>query len=130
MKFFKTLFILGGTALAGYFGMKLYKKISSITKLHKSLREFLNNVYGEKPSLHINHNLKTMTIKVGFSQEILDKHNDIESTVREYLDDFYPELAKGALNIEIYVKGTEPEEESCCCCGEDDVEVEKEDKED
>ena len=129
MKFFKTLFVLGGTALAGYFGLKLYKKISAITKLHKSLPEFLNNVYGEKPALHINHNLKTMTVKVGFAQEILDKHTDIQSTVKEYIDDFYPELTKGEINIEIYAKGNEPEDEGCCCCDEDKT-SEEHDKED
>jgi len=113
-KFFKTLFIMVGTALAGYFGFKLYKKITSITKLHKSLPEFLCNVYGEKPALHINHNLKTTTIKVGFTQEILDKHTDIENTVREYVDDFYPDLAKSPLIVEIFAKTAETEEDSCC----------------
>lgn len=111
MKFFKTLFVLGGTALAGYFGLKAYKVVSNITKLHKSLPEFLNNVYGEKPALHINHNLKTATIKVGFTQAILDKHTDIETTIREYIDDFYPELAKGTVNIEVFVKSEMTEEE-------------------
>jgi len=127
MKFFKTLFVIGGTVAAGYFGLKLYKKISAITKLHKSLPEFLNNVYGEKPTLHINHNLKTMTVKVGFSQEIIDKHTDIQSTVKEYIDDFYPELTKGDLNIEVYDKGME-QEEGCSCCEEDKT-AEEHDKE-
>jgi len=112
MKFFKTLFVVGGTALAGYFGLKLYRIVSNITKLHKSLPEFLNNVYGEKPALHINHNLKTATIKVGFSQAVIDKHNDIETTVREYVDDFYPELAKSTITIEVFVKSEMMDEES------------------
>jgi hypothetical protein len=121
MKFFKTLFLVGGTAAAGYFGFKLYRIVNNITKLHKSLPEFLNNVYGEKPALHINHNLKAATIKVGFSQEILDKHNDIESTVREYIDDFYPELAKSTIVIELFVK-SEMTDESSCSGGEEEKE--------
>lgn len=121
MKFFKTLFVVGGTALAGYFGFKLYKIVSNITKLHKSLPEFLNNVYGEKPALHINHNLKSATIKVGFTQEILDKHTDIETTVREYIDDFYPDLAKSTIVIELFVK-SEASEEACCSECEDEKE--------
>ncbi|NLA44734.1 MAG: hypothetical protein GX869_03695, partial [Candidatus Cloacimonetes bacterium] len=40
-------------------------------------------------------------IKVEFPQEILDKYTDIETTIREYIDDFYPELAKTKINIEI-----------------------------
>jgi len=129
MKFFKTLFVVGGTALAGYFGMKLYKIVNNITKLHKSLPEFLNNVYGEKPTLHINHNLKTATVKVGFSQEIIEKHTDIESTVREYIDDFYPDLAKSVITIEVFVKTDDPEEGCSCCCGDDDEEEKTEEEE-
>ncbi len=108
-KVMKTLFVMGGTALAGYLGVKLYKKINSFAKLHKSLPEFLKNVYGEKPAIHITHNLKTMTVKVGFPQELIDKHTDIESTVREYIEDFYPELNKGTLVIDIYAKVGEEE---------------------
>ena len=116
-KFFKTVFVLGGTALAGYFGLKAYKRINSIVKLSKSLPEFLNNVYGEKPSVNMNKTLNSLGIKVGFSQEILDKHTDIESTVREYVEDFYPELGKGSLDIEIQLKGAESDE---CCCEDGD----------
>lgn len=123
MKFFKTLFVLGGTAAAGYFGLKAYKIVSNITKLHKSLPEFLNNVYGVKPALHINHNLKTATIKVGYPQEILDKHTDIETTVREYIDDFYPDLNKGTINVEIFVKSEMMDEEES---PSEDEETEKE----
>jgi len=130
MKFFKTLFVVGGTALAGYLGLKLYKIVSNITKLHKSLPEFLNNVYGEKPILHINHNLKEATVKVGFTQEIIDKHADIEATVREYIDDFYPDLAKSKINIEVFTKSDEPEADSCCCCGDDEEKTTEEDDKD
>jgi hypothetical protein len=122
MKFFKTLFVVGGTAVAGYFGLKLYKIVGNITRLHKSLPEFLNNVYGEKPTLHINHNLKTATIKVGFTQAILDKHTDIETTIREYIDDFYPDLTKNTINIEVFAKSDLAEEEAA---GEEEAEADK-----
>jgi len=42
----------------------------------------------------------------------MDKHNDIENTIQEYIDDFYPELAKNSIEISIYIKGTEPEAET------------------
>ncbi len=117
-KFFKTVFVLGGTALAGYFGLKAYKRINGIVKLSKSLPEFLNNVYGDKPKVNITKTMNSLMIKVGFTQETLDKHNDIETTVREYVEDFYPELGKGILSIDIEVKSEEEEcEESCCCNG-------------
>ncbi|MDP3114290.1 MAG: hypothetical protein Q8M98_05870 [Candidatus Cloacimonadaceae bacterium] len=120
-KFFKAVLFIGGTALAAHFGMKAYKRVSGIVKLSKSLPEFLNNVYGEKPKTNINRTFSAMNIKLGFTQEIIDKHTDIETTVREYIDDFYPELAKCSVDIEVYVKG---EEEECC-----DEEVEPEEEE-
>ncbi|MCB5246825.1 MAG: hypothetical protein LHW57_02200 [Candidatus Cloacimonetes bacterium] len=110
-KFFKKVLVMGGVALAAHFGLKAYKRINGLTKLDKSLPEFLNNVYGAKPKLGINQTLNLLSIKLGFPQEILDKHTDIETTVREYIDDFYPEMAKGAINIEIYAKTEDEGEE-------------------
>jgi len=100
-KFLKGLLFIGGTALAAHYGMKTYKKINSAVKLSKSLPEFLNNVYGEKPTMNMNKTLNSLSLKLGFSQEILDKHSDIETTVREYIDDFYPELSKNSIDISI-----------------------------
>lgn len=117
-KFFKTVFVLGGTALAGYFGLKAYKRVNGVVKLSKSLPEFLNNVYGEKPKVNITATFNIFKIKIVFSQEIIDKHNDIETTVREYVEDFYPELGKKMLTIDICVKGEDEESEGCCCGGE------------
>lgn len=106
-KFFKTLLFLGGAAAAAHFGMKAYKRVNGAVKLSKSLPEFLSNVYGEFPQMDITRTLNSLKLKIGFSQEILDKHDDIENTVREYIDDFYPEVGKCAVEIDLYVKGEE-----------------------
>ena len=109
-KFLKALLLVGGTAMAAHYGMKTYKKINSAVKLSKSLPEFLNNVYGEKPSMNMNKTLNALSLKLGFSQEILDKHSDIESTVREYIDDFYPELSKNSIDVVVEAKSEETAE--------------------
>jgi hypothetical protein len=106
-KFFKTILFLGGAATAAHFGMKAYKRVNGTVKLSKSLPEFLSNVYGEFPKMDITRSMNYLKIKVGFSQEILDKHDDIESTIREYIDDFYPEVAKCSVEIDVHVKGEE-----------------------
>ena len=111
-KIFKKALIVGGVALAAHFGLKAYKRISGLGKLSKSLPEFLNNVYGEKPAMNINQTLNMLNIGIGFKQEILDKHADIETTVREYIDDFYPEMGKCAITIDIYAKTEEEGEEA------------------
>lgn len=113
-KFVKSLLVLGGTALAAHFGMKTYKKINGTIRLSKSLPEFLNNVYGEMPKVDITRGLSLMSVKVLFSQELLDKHNDIETTVREYIDDFYPDLGKSSVQITIAAQGSEADTDTCC----------------
>ncbi len=110
-KFFKTIFLLGGTAVAAHFGLKAYRRINGIVKLSKSLPEFLSNVYGETPKLSMNQAMNHLTIQLSFSQEIIDKHDDIENTIREYIDDFYPEVAKCSVDIKIGIKGEEEPEE-------------------
>jgi len=109
-KFFKKVLILGGTIAAAHFGFKAYKKISGTAKLSKTLPEFLNNVYGEMPQVNVNHTLNSTRIKVFFSQKILDKFADIETTIREYIDDFYPEIAKTSVDISIMPATEETEE--------------------
>ena len=108
-KFFKALLFIGGTAAAAHFGMKAYRRVSGTVKLSKSLPEFLSNVYGEQPKIDINQTMNYLSIKVRFSQEILDKHDDIENTIREYIDDFYPEVAKCSVDIDILAKAEEAE---------------------
>ena len=103
-KFFKNTLIVAGVALAAHFGVKAYKRINGVVKLSKSLSDFLNHVYGTKPKVSINSGINTInstSIKVQFPQEILDKYTDIETTISEYIDDFYPELAKTKINIDI-----------------------------
>ncbi len=124
-KFFKAVLFVGGTALAAHFGMKAYKRVNGIVKLSKSLPEFLNNVYGEKPKMNINRSFNTMSIKLGFSQEIIDKHSDIETTVHEYIDDFYPDLTKCAVDISVGVRT----EDECSDCEEEEAAEETEEKE-
>ena len=109
-KFLKKVLIIGGTVAAAHFGFKAYKKISGIAKLSKSLPEFLNNVYGEIPRVNLKRTLNSTRIKVFFSQEILDKFTDIETTIREYIDDFYPEIAKTSVDISMMPNIEETEE--------------------
>ncbi|MGI6198866.1 MAG: hypothetical protein ACOYIS_07065 [Candidatus Cloacimonadaceae bacterium] len=122
-KILKGLAIGSAAVLATHFGFKTYKRLSGIAKLAKSLPEFLKNVYGEEPKLAINRSFNTMSIRAGFSGETLEKHNDIEATIREYVDDFYPDLSKCSLDIDVYELGDEEEED------EAEVEAEEEDDE-
>ncbi len=109
-KFFKSLLWIGGAAVAAHFGIKAYKRVSGTAKLSQSLPEFLSNVYGELPLLNVNASLGQLNISARFSEEIIEKHDDIENTIREYVADFYPELAKFAINVDILALDDENEE--------------------
>ncbi len=122
-KFFKSLLFLLGASAAGYFGYKGYKKVSTVIKLSKTLPDYLNNIMGEKPKININLTFKTLTIVIGVTQVILDGNSDLEATVREYIEDFYPELTKYEIVVKIEVKDT-CEESSCCCDSETEDESE------
>ncbi len=122
-KFFKKVLWLGAFAGIGYAGFKMYQKISAISKLSKSLPEFLNNVYGEKPKININMDLSSLKISVGFKQDVLDNNQDIQTTVTEYIEDFYPVLSSARLNIDIFaitVTDSAKKDDCDCNCNCDD----------
>lgn len=119
-KFFKKVLWLGALSAVGYAGFKMYQKVSAISKLSKSLPEFLNNVYGEKPKININMDLSSIKISVGFKQDVLDNNEDIQTTVSEYIEDFYPVLSKCKLNIDIFaIKVSDAQKNDDCGCGSD-----------
>lgn len=116
-KFFKKVLWLGALTGVGYAGFKMYQKVSAISKLSKSLPEFLNNVYGEKPKININMDLKSLKISVGFKQDVLDNNEDIQTTVTEYIEDFYPVLSTARMNVEIFaIKITDSSKKDDCDC--------------
>lgn len=119
-KFVKKALWIGAISAVGYAGFKMYQKVSAISKLSKSLPEFLNNVYGEKPKININMVLSSVSISVGFKQDVIDNNEDIQTTVTEYIEDFYPVLSKIRLNIDVFaIKVTESPKDDDCNCGPD-----------
>ncbi|OQY40104.1 MAG: hypothetical protein B6226_00530 [Candidatus Cloacimonetes bacterium 4572_65] len=128
-KFMKRLFWIGSLSALGYFGFQLYKRVTAVSKLSKSLPEFLNNVYGEKPKVSINFVITSLTLRVGFTLEVMNANEDITSTITEYIEDFYPSLNKANVKIDVFTvetstpgtKTTEeekPSEDCNCDCDE------------
>lgn len=133
-KLYKKILWIGGISAVGFAGFKMYQRVSAIAKLSKSLPEFLNNVYGEKPKVNINMNLVSVTISVGFNQDIVDDNQDIQYTVIEYIEDFYPALSKIKLNVDVFpVNVFETSSHGSCCeddCDDDyDDDLEDEEEE-
>ena len=87
-----------------YAGFGIYKKIRAMIELDKTLPQYLENVIGEKPEVNITYTLTEYTVSVCFRKEILDKNKDLETTVRDYISDFYPMLNIDKIKIELSQK--------------------------
>ncbi len=109
--FFKKLFWLGVFSVGGYYGFKFYKRIKSLSNLHNTLPQYLENIIGEAPKQKINLQFNKLVYDLWFTKETLEKNPNLEDMIREYIDDFYP-VFKG-MNVEINIaeKHEEPQEE-------------------
>ena len=110
MSFIKKVFWLGVISVGGYFGYKFYTRIKSLTNLHNTLPQYLENIIGEAPKQKANLQFNKLVYDLWFTPETIEKNSNLEEIIREYIDDFYPAF-KG-LNIEINInERTEKEEE-------------------
>jgi hypothetical protein len=109
-KIVKALLLIGGTALAAHFwheNLQAPERRSQACQVFARVSEqrLWRTSQGEyQPQLQ-HHRYQDRLF-----QEIIDKHNDIETTVREYVDDFYPDLSKCSVDVSLYVPGTEEED--------------------
>ncbi len=101
------------TALAGvsYVGFQGYKRVNSIVKLSKSLPDYLENIIEESPKVSITMKLNSIRISIGLSQEAYDKNYDLDTHIKEYIEDFYPALAKLQAEVSTYIKDNDNDEE-------------------
>jgi hypothetical protein len=87
------------------------KRVNSIVKLSKSLPDYLENIIEESPKVSITMKLNSMKISIGLSQEAYDKNYDLETHIKEYIEDFYPALAKLQAEINTYIKDNDDDDE-------------------
>ncbi len=93
-----------------YLGVQFYNRVRGLINLSKSLPNWLKNNFGERPTVNISMFLKKMTIKIGLSDTIIEANDDIESMVREYIEDFYPGLKDTNIAITIFAKNNTEDE--------------------
>ncbi|MDY6915203.1 MAG: hypothetical protein SVM86_02665 [Candidatus Cloacimonadota bacterium] len=101
-EFCKKLFKYAIFAAVVYFGFKLFERIKSAIEISKTLPQYLENVVGEKPKMNVNVNFSKAEVSLGFSKEVIEKHSDLESIIKEYIEDFYPAVPTSCVNIDIY----------------------------
>ena len=101
MKFFKKLFWLTVLGAAAWWGWKFYDRIRATFKLGASLPLFLKNTVGEKPAVQQNLTFNSLILTLRFDPETIEREENLEQMVREYVEDFYPVLAGMDVRIKI-----------------------------
>ncbi len=109
--FFKNLFWLAVLSVGGYFAYKFYRRIKSLSNLHNTLPQYLENIIGEAPKQKINLQFNKLVYDLWFTKETIDKNPNLEEIIREYIDDFYPAFKGMNIEINIEEKTEETEEE-------------------
>ncbi len=109
MKSIKKILLLSGIAIGSFAGYKIYKILRSVIDMEKTLPQYLENVFGEKPQIHITITFMQSHMKLYFSKKVIEKYDSIESTVQEYLTDFYPSINCSKLSISIIENQETPE---------------------
>jgi len=98
-KFIKRMFWFSIVSFAAYKGWKFYEKVRAVIRIGNSLPLFLKNTVGDKPTLYQNMAINRLEIKLKFNPETLEKEPNLEQMIREYIEDFYPMLAKMDIHI-------------------------------
>ncbi len=109
-KFCKKVFWYGLISFIAYHGYKFYAKIKAALEIDKTLPLYLKNTVGEEPEISLTITFPQSVLKLGFSKEILHKDKELKAKIEEYIDDFYPVLSGGKLEIRIYQKTEEKAE--------------------
>ena len=110
--FLKKLFWFALFTVGGYYAFKFYKRIKSVSNLHNTLPQYLENIIGEVPKQKINLQFNKMVYDLWFTKKTLDENPNLEEMIREYIDDFYPAFKNMKIEINISEKEEETKEET------------------
>ena len=105
--YFKKLFRVVIFSVLAYYGYKLSQKIRAVIALDKALPDYLEEQVGERPEINIKLVWNKVFVNISFSKEVLDKNKDIETTIRDFIIDFYSVFSMENIDIELKEKEAE-----------------------
>ncbi|MFC1887305.1 hypothetical protein ACFLYK_00680 [Candidatus Cloacimonadota bacterium] len=109
-RFVKRFLFFGFISFLGYLVVTFYSKIKAAINLEKSLPEYIKSIYETEVEIDITIALNNYKITINCDDELMKKIDLVKKTVVDYLDDFYPELNKKYIDIQLKLK-EEPSEE-------------------
>ncbi|MCF7793394.1 MAG: hypothetical protein K9N09_06565 [Candidatus Cloacimonetes bacterium] len=98
-KFFKKIMIGLSLSAVGFLAFKIYKFIKEAIELEKMLPQYLKTQFGEKPDINLMINFGSTTLTAKFSKEVLQKKDNIEKDIKEYVENYYPCLQKQKFKV-------------------------------
>jgi len=108
----KKILIFGAVAGVGYLGYKTFRIVNDISKLTKTLPDFLKDILDEKPKVNINIRLNSLSIAIGLSSEAYENIDiDLDDQIQNYIIDYYPNLAKLKITTQKYIKSSVDEDD-------------------
>lgn len=114
-KVFKALFMIGGTAVAGYLGLRIRRILIHMNNLEKGLAEHLATLCDETPAIKCTLQMRKalkITIEITLSFAALARINNINDTVFDYIRENHPTLIKHKIRIKAIEKAPDLEHES------------------
>jgi hypothetical protein len=105
---FKGIVIVGAIVGIGYLGYRAYQVISDMTKLRRTLPDFLKDLLDERPQVDVNLRLNSLSIAIGMSTEAYEALDfDLNEQVMNFVVDYYPVLAKLKITTQKYIKSSD-----------------------
>ncbi|MDP2174039.1 MAG: hypothetical protein Q8M98_05335 [Candidatus Cloacimonadaceae bacterium] len=114
-KVFKTLFLIGGTAFAGYLGFRIHRVVRQFDRLEKGLVGHLSEICNETPTIKCTLQMRKamkISIEIGLSIAALAKIGDINETVLDFIRENHPSLLKHKTKIKAIEKAADFDHES------------------
>ncbi len=102
--------MLAAVGVAGFFSYRCIRRLIEIIKLSKTLPEYLRDIIGEKPDIDCNITLPLKAeLSIGLSKETKEREKNLQETIENYVQDFYPLISNMKMVIKIYELQNEKE---------------------
>jgi len=102
MKFRKVIpyIILGGAIL---FVIDIYERVRNVISFAKALPEYLLNVLGARPIVSATLKYGCLFVELGLPESAMQESEKLHKTIKEYIADYYPKLAKYKVCVKTYL---------------------------
>jgi len=103
-KLIKRGLVLGSIAAVAYQGFKVYRMIKPLVKMAEELEAYLEQELNTVPKVSCSlsaHLFISVSVTAKFQAEVLQAHPEIETLIRKFIADKYPEFSIPRLQVSV-----------------------------